>query len=314
MISRREFLLQAAATTGISASSLGGSTYDVTEDLEITEVTIGIPEIAPEFVGYKFVFISDIHYGQTLSESMLEKTLSAVQRFRPDLLLLGGDYIYVPQAWFSKLDLFARNQKFVGLGPFQAASAIFYGLGRALRELSVPDGVVGVFGNHDRWYHTTACAEMFRRMGFTLLVDQSHQVRREDASLEIFGSDDFLTGTPQKLSTPPSSLGNIQILLAHNPDFIAYLIRTGSPLPFHLALCGHTHGGQIALPLLGPLHYNVYERALASGLTRIDNRYVYTSKGIGTVEIPVRILVKPEVVLCTLTHGSSFDYRIKSDS
>jgi predicted MPP superfamily phosphohydrolase len=92
---------------------------------------------------------------------------------------------------------------------------------------------------------------------------------------------------------------SIKICLAHNPDYFVELQKK-SPVKFDLSLAGHTHGGQIKLPIWGSLIYNVENRQFAEGLVETNQSSYYTSRGIGVVEIPHRINCPAEVCIFTL--------------
>jgi uncharacterized protein len=300
-ISRRSFLSLIPVQTALWSGTSSFGMTDVTEDVEVSLLEVSLPDLPAEFEGYRIAFLSDLHYGVTFSESLLERIVTYLANSELDLLLLGGDYVYVPLTWLSKHEAFIRNREFLGLGPYQTVSAIFGELGRRLNKLSMPDGIIGIYGNHDRWHNPTACQDLFDRIGAKLLVNDVISINRGDKTLTIFGTDDFLTGFP---TPPPQKIsGEVNILLTHNPDYVAALLRTGHQFRPHLTLCGHTHGGQIALPYVGALHYNIYTDILGCGTTSLEHGFIYTGRGLGTVEIPLRIGVRPELPVFTLKKG-----------
>jgi predicted MPP superfamily phosphohydrolase len=134
-----------------------------------------------------------------------------------------------------------------------------------------------------------------------LLINQEFSIKRGEQSLEVFGVDDYLTGIP---TTPPTRSPlkdgvSKRIILSHNPDYISALLKRPEH-SFSLALCGHTHGGQVVLPIVGPIAAQVVDRRFISGLHNLDNRIVYTSRGLGVVGLPFRLDCPPEVSVFTL--------------
>jgi hypothetical protein len=195
-----------------------------------------------------------------------------------------------------------RNPEFSALPIPAYSKGVFEGLMEILRSVKVPDGVFGVLGNHDRWCHPTACDDAFAAAGIPLLENAHRSLRRGEASLVVAGVADYLTGRPEKPAfhrTP----GTVGILLCHNPDFVSELLDNDG-LEFDLALCGHTHGGQIRVPGLGALITNIADQRFVAGLAPVKGGFVYTSRGIGVVEIPYRIACAPEATVITLRQGS----------
>ncbi len=88
------------------------------------------------------------------------------------------------------------------------------------------------------------------------------------------------------------------ILLAHEPDFADESAATGR---FDLQLSGHSHGGQVAIPFLGPLRLPLMGRKYPLGLYKVGRMTLYTNRGIGTVGLPVRFFARPEITVLTLT-------------
>lgn len=297
MISRRQFLIGTAAVgaTGIA----GFATGDTTENLVLEQVEVPVRNLSPLFDGYKIGFLTDVHFGVCVSERLIKSALTLLADSQMDLLLLGGDYLWVPESGFANTVRVVRSPQFSSLSPLEASHAIFESLSSLIARFAPRDGIWGVFGNHDRWTHPTACQESFNRHGIPLLKNDSITVERGDVSLEVVGVDDYWTGIPRITSRK----GDVRILLSHNPDYPAELGSRGD-FDFDLALSGHTHGGQIRIPGIdrAPL-CNIYHRRYTEGLVPCGDGFVYTSRGIGVVEVPYRYFCPPEVTLITLKKG-----------
>ncbi len=294
-ISRRQFLLSSLSGAALLGAGLnaGKAVYSI----EPVTREILIPDLPKEFHGYKIGFLTDFHLGPFVKEDWIAEAFDIVGRAETDLLILGGDYQGIPDSPLSKTFPVNNSVDHCGNKGFCQAEYVF---GRFLELLSIlrpPDGVAAVLGNHDRRNSPDVCARTFaKRTDIRLLENQRFAVRRGAAELEILGIADYLAGIPV---LPEARSYATSILVSHNPDFVSALLQ-GGPERFGLALCGHTHGGQIRLPLVGALTYNINDIRLGEGLVDFYGTPVYTSRGIGMVEIPVRLNCPAEATVITL--------------
>jgi predicted MPP superfamily phosphohydrolase len=166
---------------------------------------------------------------------------------------------------------------------------------RLLAGVNARQGLVGVLGNHDM-------AEMvpeFERLGVHMLMNESLELRRGPDSMWLVGVDDphhyGCDDLPGALLDVPEQA--FKILLVHTPELIPEADQHG----VHLYLCGHTHGGQICLPFVGPIltHANC-PRRYTRGAWRYNNVTGYTSSGVGCSGVTARFLCPPELVLIEL--------------
>jgi predicted MPP superfamily phosphohydrolase len=271
-----------------------------TEDLEIVEKELSLPRLPKEFDHYRVGFITDIHLGIATSEDFVASAVATVTAKNVDLLLLGGDYLWIAESSLGAYLQPIKNPSFKAIRSNERLAAhICQRFVSMLPRNEVPDGIFAVYGNHDRWINPVACEESFREGPVTLLVNQGVEIKRRESSLLLLGVDDYLTGVPV-FSLPDRDLPGATLLLCHNPDYLAFLSKAGRLNAVDLALCGHTHGGQIKLPLLGALVANIRNERFREGLVQENNTLVYTSRGVGVVELAVRINCKPEVTILTL--------------
>jgi predicted MPP superfamily phosphohydrolase len=217
-------------------------------------------------------FASDLHAGATTSPRMHEQAFAELRAFAPDLLLLGGDYVLFEARYVDQLlDL--------------------------IRSVEAPRGRFSVLGNHDLWADDAYISSALESAGVELLINRT---RRLDAiPITVGGLDDHLTGSPDydRAFCEPAP---IHLLLMHSPDHVPALAGRS----FTLAVCGHTHGGHIALPggipLLTPSRLS---RSFAAGRYQLPGGPLLVSRGIGNVEAPFRLFA-PADVLCITLRGS----------
>jgi predicted MPP superfamily phosphohydrolase len=238
----------------------------------------------------------------------IEHSLEELTKQKIDLLVLGGDYIMLNDMPLWQLFGLTRNSAFEELRPKAAASAIYAEVVRIMGQYPFPDGTIAVAGNHDHWNYSPIFERTFRNTSaLRLLVNEDFTVVRGDQQLSFFGVDDYLTGLP----TPPSPQfasqpSGSRILVSHNPDYVSAILAATAeaqlPNPiFDLALCGHTHGGQVCLPGMTPIAVQVADERFASGLCTISaEQQAYTSRGLGFVGVPFRVNCPPEVTVITL--------------
>jgi uncharacterized protein len=244
--------------------------------VEITRLTLPLPGLPHQFKGYRIVHISDIHAGKWLPTSRLDEALRLVNREAPDLVAITGDFV-----------TYTYPEAPTDIVP-------------TLRHLRARDGVAAVLGNHDYWglgsdliRHTIAEAGMID------LNNAVHTIERDGALLHLAGVDSArermarLDVTLRKLPKDGPS-----ILLAHEPDFADISAATGR---FSMQLSGHSHGGQVVLPLLGPPRLPPMGKKYPAGLYNVHGMHLYTNRGLGVVGLPLRFLCRPEITVITLS-------------
>jgi len=226
----------------------------------------------------RIAFVADTHTGSFRNGlDNLRRVVDRVNALKPDLILLGGDYVV----------------QGVLLGKPVHASKV----AAELRRLKAPLGVLGVLGNHDWWEGGEAIKRIFGRAGLTLLENQAYPVRFKGKRFWVVGLADDSTRQPDVLgSFAQVPAGEPAIVLMHDPATFAEL----STRPV-IALAGHTHGGQVYIPWIGAL-VNASRAPLrhSYGLIREKGKVMYVTSGIGTSILPVRLNIPPEIVLITI--------------
>lgn len=222
----------------------------------------------------RLAYASDFHAGPTTDSSVLRTACGELARLAPDVLLLGGDFVTHVR---SEIDWLAP----------------------ALGAVPAPFGRFAVLGNHDWWADASYIVRQLEAAGITVLTNRSVQLRPPFSQVWICGIDDHWCGSPDSAAAVAGAEG-IRVILMHSPSG---LLDLGDER-FDLALCGHTHGGQLALPSGIPIvvPHGPLSRRYARG--RFDlgsDRTLIVSVGLGCVVLPLRWFADPEVLVCTLT-------------
>jgi predicted MPP superfamily phosphohydrolase len=170
-----------------------------------------------------------------------------------------------------------------------------------LKDLHAPLGVYSVLGNHDWWYGGMRVRSGLEKNGIKVLENESAQIDARGTSFRLVGFADLWT-RPQRINDALAGVpeGQPVIGLTHNPD-----IFPNVPPRVQLLLAGHTHGGQVRFPIIGPVvESSKYGDRWVRGHVIEDNHHLFVTTGIGTSIIPVRFGVTPEIVLLTVKSGS----------
>jgi uncharacterized protein len=228
--------------------------------------------------GVRVAVLADLHVGSPFNgPAKLRRIRELTQRAQPDLILLAGDYVIHGVA----------GGRFIA--PEMIASE--------LRSLTAPFGVWAVLGNHDWWLDAPRVERAFESVGIPVLEDSAVSVGRGACRFWVAGVSDFREGrhdVAQALARVPDS--EVVIAVTHNPDVFPMV-----PARVSLTIAGHTHGGQVYLPLVGrPVVPSNYGQRYAVGHIVEQNRHLFVSAGLGTSIIPVRFLVPPEISILTL--------------
>lgn len=280
-MSRRTFLKKSLhVTLGLMGTAgLSGVYSHLVEPywIEVKQVKVAIPKLPPSFNSFRIVHFSDLHLGFHSKPELLTELAEQVRRAKPDLICFTGDLLDQSTAYMPEAIAFLSK----------------------LSKLQAPFGQYAVLGNHDAFGTRRAVTRGLSKAGFHVLDNQHVALTKGSAQLYIAGVDDPMVGHPnidQALQGIPD--GSSTILLAHEPDFADEYAR----YPVDLQLSGHSHGGQVRIPLVGALYTPPYGSKYTAGLYQVPNSklQVYTTHGIGMTRIPVRFHCRPELTVLTL--------------
>jgi predicted MPP superfamily phosphohydrolase len=219
-------------------------------------------------------FVADTHLGSVLRPADIDRALALMMAAEPDLLLCGGDYVsesprHIPEA-AAVLGNVASTPRF---------------------------GSLAVLGNHDYANGAGRMTAALEKRGIQVLRNKSARVGDDSGELWIAGIDDALLGSPDLQSAFSGVPSGVRaIALWHEPDWAEQVVEYGA----FLQLSGHSHGGQVRLPIAGTIAAPAGGRRFVDGLNVAAGMPVYTTRGVGVYRPPVRFRCPPEVTLVTL--------------
>jgi len=245
----------------------------------VVAVKVKLKNLPEDFNGYRIVHLSDTHFGEFHLKLRDDLVLSKVKEIKPDLIVFTGDIVSSKRSVEEAIDF--------------------------IKKLASIAKVIIVLGNWD--YSSGASEILLHKLcsleNVTVLVNNYAVVSRGKSSLYVVGVDDPYT----RRSNLSKALENIpqnstKILLAHSPQIIGE--ATGK---VDLVLAGHTHGGQVVVPFVGPLFVPLPARykKYVHGLFLVNGTYMYVNRGLGTSILPIRFFAPPEIAVIVLKKSGS---------
>ena len=280
-LTRRNFLIGAAASS--AGLALYSSIY-ARHELEITHRTVAIRDLPDAFLNFRLVQITDIHLEAFTEPWFLQHVIDQTNALQPELVLLTGD--------------------FISRGPLSASTTHrAAGLcAEMLQQLKAPQRFA-CLGNHDASVGAQYVIGPLEAHGTPVLVDSYIPIERGHDHFWLCGSDDAGTRNPDlNLSVPPVTRAPV-LLMVHEPDYADHVTRHPRFPLIDLMLSGHTHGGQIRLPAIGPLTLPPMGKKYVQGHFQFGHMQLYVSRGIGTVGLPFRLNCPAELTEITLVRA-----------
>lgn len=273
-LTRRQFLgslvaapLMAVAVTSAYASLIEPFHY------WISETDIFIRDLPERFENFRITQLTDIHHSRILGINKVRHVVELAQQTKPDMFVLTGDYT-------------TSYRRFIEP------------CAEALAPLNAPEGVWAVLGNHDHYTDPELTTRALRRQHIAVLDNAHTTLQRGPDALQLSGIDDWTWNATDwtrafsglKPSTPT-------ILLSHQPGVLDF----DQTKNVALILSGHTHGGQVRLPLVGaPARFATKDLKYDRGLFHRGETQLYVSSGTGVIGLPVRLGVRPEIAVLRL--------------
>jgi uncharacterized protein len=250
--------------------------------LRVREYALAPPGWPRALAGLRVAVLTDLHVGSPFNDlARLRGVVEETNAARPDLVLLTGDLLilgiiggtYVP--------------------PEQIVAE--------LTRLAAPLGIWATLGNHDWWRDGTRMRGALEAAGIRVLENDAARITRGDAAFWLAGISDFWAGGYDVAAALAQVTDDAPIVaMTHNPDVFPEV-----PARVALLVAGHTHGGQVWLPLVGrPIVPSVYGQRYAAGHVVEGGRHLFVATGIGTSILPVRFMVPPEVSILVLDDGT----------
>ncbi|MGD8226320.1 MAG: metallophosphoesterase [Desulfobacteraceae bacterium] len=263
-----------------SVALIGGAGYISSRRLEIVREDVLLSGLSPRLDGLKIGVMSDFHAGAFVHKKDIWDSVHTVNHERPELVVLIGDFVDGGDRHSSE--------------NVEKESYVF----EALKALKAPLGLFAVLGNHDHWTDARLVRKELSRIGVVVLDDRHVPLEH---GLAVAGVDDFWEGPAR----PIKALGDLSrstpvILLSHNPDVNMQL---GEDRRVRLVISGHTHGGQIRIPLINRAPWVPCSKKYrgATGLIpETAHRWTFITKGVGTFFLPIRLACPPDIGILRL--------------
>lgn len=273
-LTRRQFLtgLAAAPLVAVSATSAYARLIEP-YNYHVSKVDIFVRDLPERFEGFRITHITDVHHSRIVGLDEVRRVVDLVQLTRPDLIALTGDYTTSFRRYIEPC-------------------------AETLGALKAPEGVWAVLGNHDHYTDRELTTRALERNHIPVLNNAGTTLRRGSDAIQLAGIDDWswakanwaraFHGLEPKRPT---------VLLSHQPS----VLDVAESQQVSLILSGHTHGGQISLPMLGvPARFLTKDLKYAHGLFRRGETQLYVSSGTGVIGLPVRFGVRPEIAVLQL--------------
>lgn len=291
--SRRNFLTASSAAVAGYAFIGAGIGAISKDDFRLEEQTIKLKNLPEEFKGLTAVLISDIHSGPFMEYGMMRHYVDVINDLSPDMVFIPGD---------------VTNSNRNEAAPFA----------KAFRDLKAKHGIFGTMGNHDYFSSADYISDILRNeTPINVLRNDFSRIKINGKSLIIAGTEDtrdsgnnsnhilseYVRDTLKKsedfLSAEGADPSGVpKLLLAHKP----YMFDEISGMNFDMMFSGHTHGGQIVFLKFADVNVSIASTVnkYISGLYSLNGKYMYVSRGLGTVGLPLRLNCPPEITKFTL--------------
>lgn len=272
-MNRREFI-KSLSYAGLGAGLIASYSVFVERYLiQENHYRVNVKNLPEEFTGFRIVQLTDLHYGFLVPKVLIEYVVNRANSIEKDIIVCTGDYVHKRR----------KIQEIDTVWPI-------------LKKLKAPLGVYSVLGNHDHWVDSKHSLYWLEKSGQSV----RHKVvpiKKNGKRIWIGGSGD-LWEDELKIDETFSGVNSndFKLLLAHNPDTADRDYKT----KIDLVVSGHTHGGQINIPLYGPPFLPVRNKRYTNGLIRTARTSVFISRGIGWALLPVRFNCAPEIAVLHL--------------
>lgn len=289
LVNRRTFINRLARLSALPLAC-GGGTFAYASLLarhrvrvERHEIALALGERAPARL--RVLALGDLHFDPLFEIEYLAKCVAMANDLKPDVIILTGDFVT------SSTDRMGE-------------------LAELLARFSPRDGVFACLGNHDQWLNAPRVTAGLKSRGVEVLVNQQTRIACGGGELVVAGLQSAWGGRPDWPAASRGLRGDERaIVVMHEPDF-AQLLREDPRIA--LQLSGHTHGGQVRIPLVGALRLPLWGRIYQAGLYDVDGLKLHVNRGIGTIQWHVRFFCPPEIACLDITNSGASSARSTS--
>lgn len=273
---RRRWRRWAALVALLGIAVLARGYWNSTRDPVVRSAAVAVADWPAGRAPLRVLLLSDTHVaGPDMPPERLARIVDRLNRLKPDLVLIAGDLV---------------SEKRTATHIYTPAEIV-----APLGRLKAPLGVVVAPGNHDHWFRPDALRGALEKQGLRVL--QNEAVKR--GPLIVGGVDDDYTGhddIPETLAAMEALGPGVPVIVSHSPDIVPDIHR-----PVAAVFAGHTHCGQIRLPVIGALTYvSRYGDRFACGDMTDKGQRLFVGAGLGTSILPLRFNTPPDVWLVTL--------------
>jgi len=283
LLNRRDFLkLSAFSVLGASLTGLGinYATNIEPNDVEITNINLKLSHLDRAFNGFRLLQISDLHLDNWMTPNRLKAIFQLVLAQKPDLVAITGDFI-----------TYHNHTK--GL-----KNPYLTDLASALNILSPHQPTLAVLGNHDHEIGAPLIHDAIAAGHITDLSNSVYTIRQGSSSLHFAGMDSMIYSDHGeydfKALANKTPADGAAVMLVHYPDLADQTAATGR---YDLQISGHSHGGQVIFPWIGPLYTPDGSKKYPIGLYKVGSMLHYTNRGLGMVGVQLRINCRPEITV-----------------
>ncbi len=257
--------------------------------IEVTEHEVHLRGLPADFDGMRIAQLSDIHMDDYTEPFFLRHVVDRLNRIKPDAVFMTGDFV-TSGIWSKR---FSRDAAWQCAGILSGLEC---------------KALYAALGNHDFNVGAKEVSTALATNGIAVLRNACMPIERAGARIWVAGIEDPLEGHPNPDLAIPASIRSQPdepvVLLCHAPDYADRMLAMPVGQAVDLMLSGHTHGGQVRLPLLGAMVLPPLGRKYVEGWFQLGHLQLYVNRGLGTIELPFRFDCPPEITLFTLRAGA----------
>jgi predicted MPP superfamily phosphohydrolase len=253
--------------------------------IDVTHHDVELRSLPADLHGMRIVQLSDIHMDDYTEPFFMRRVIERINQLKPDAVFLTGDYVT------------ARKS------PNRAAQQAAWQCAEILKGLECRS-VYAALGNHDIGSGAAEVESALRGSGISVVRNSCLPIERGSGRLWVAGLDDPFAGYPDLDKAIPENIRGVRnepvVLLCHAPDYATQVQQHPVGQAVDLMISGHTHGGQIRLPLIGALVLPPMGQRFIEGWFQFGGMRLYVNRGIGTIGVPFRFDCPPEITVFTL--------------